>query len=89
MANTPKFKINKAALDQVVEKAIATAQPQYDAALQEVVRGVRDEMEHQPAEEIYAELERRLHDRFGPGFTPNEDALRRIAEEISAGTLSG
>ena len=89
MANMPQIKIDQAALEQAAQEAIAKAQPQYNAALQEVVRGVRDDMEQQPADDIHAELERRLRDRFGEGFTSNDDVLRRVAEEISAGTLTG
>lgn len=87
MAN-PRIKINHAALEQIKQEAIAKLQPEYDAALRDVVRGVRDDMEGQPAEKIYAELVRRLQAEM-PGMQPNEENLRRVAQEISDGTLTG
>ena len=83
-----KFKINQAALNAAAAEGLAKLQPEYDAAVQGVVRGVRDDMEGQPADEVYPELVRRLEAEI-PGVQPNESNLRRVAQEISDGTLTG
>ena len=84
----PKIKINKNVLEQIRQEAIAKFQPDYDMALQDVVRGVRDDMEGEPVEEVYAEMVRRLQKDI-PGVQLQEENLRRVAQEISDGTLTG
>lgn len=82
-----KFNINQAALDDAVAESMASLQAEYTAALQDVVREVRDEMEGQPVDEVYDELVRRLEEEI-PGSQPNEPNLRIVAQEISDGTLT-
>jgi hypothetical protein len=80
------FKFNEAALEKLKQDAIRKLQPEVDARLQGIIRGVRDEMEGQPADDVYAELVTRLD---AAGVTPNEPNVRKLAEEIQAGTLTG
>ena len=72
-------------LQQLIEQEV---QPQVNAAVQDVVRGVRDEMVGDPADQVYTELVARLQQEF-PAIELNEPELREIAQTIEDGTLEG
>lgn len=80
-----RFKFNEEALEKLKREAIRNLQPQVDAKIQDIVRGVRDEMEGQPANTVYAELISRME---AAGVVPNEPNVRKVADEIEAGTLT-
>lgn len=77
-------------LEQDLQRLVeAKLQPQVNTELRNVVRAVRNEMTGMPAPQVYDVMVVRLRLHFGPGFTPNEAELRRVAGEIEAGTLTG
>lgn len=85
---TKKFSLDEAAILRAVQPKLDEIQAQANLAVQDVVRGVRDDMEGQPADDVYAELVKRLNEQIS-GMTLNHDNLRALAAEIEAGTLTG
>lgn len=89
MARTPKTRItiNEDAIRKAAQPGLDGLQAKLTAELQATLRELRDEMEGQPADDVQAELVKRLDARI-PGFRPNDDVVRRYAEAISEGTLT-
>lgn len=62
-------------------------QDQLNEQLRATIRHVSDEMNGQPADQVYETLVTRLRADI-PGFKVNEEAMRKVAVEIEAGTLT-
>lgn len=73
----------KRAMEKLLQDAAAQMQPQVNAVAQDVVKAVDDAMRGRPAEEVHAELKRRMMAR---GLRPSP-GLREYAVAISEGTL--
>lgn len=82
-----RVRIDEAALRRAVQPSIDDLQARLNAELQSTIREVRDEMEGQPADQVFDTLVARLEERI-PGLNLNEDTLRGVAAEIEAGTLT-
>lgn len=86
MGNKPTFKFNDAAGRKLEAEIKKKLQAEADKAVQNVVRGVRDDMNKQPADKVYVELLKRM---TKAGFQPDTANLREVAKEIEQGTLEG
>lgn len=82
-----RIKIDEAALQRAIQPGIDRMQAQRNEQLQTTIRDVRDEMGGQPADRVYETLVTRLRADI-PGFNVNEEAMRKVAVEIEAGTLT-
>jgi hypothetical protein len=88
MATKSALKIDEEALREAIRPQLAEVAAMLTSALQDLARQVRDEMADRPADEVHAELRRRIEEAI-PGVDLDEAKLRPVAEEISAGTLTG
>ena len=88
MATNLRLVVDEGAARQAIPPQLAEAAAMLTTALQELARDVRDEMSDRPADEVYAELRRRIEEAI-PGVELDGAKLRPVAEEISAGTLTG
>ena len=88
MATNLGLKADEKALREAIQPQLAEVAAMLTSALQDVAREVRDEMGGRPADEIGAELRRRIETAI-PGVELDESKLRVVAEEISAGRLVG
>jgi hypothetical protein len=80
-----KVKINQAGMRNLEEEVRRKLQPQFDAELQSVLRSVNERYRLHPVEEVYDAAVRELTAAM-PNLVINPDNLRKVAEEISAGT---
>jgi hypothetical protein len=88
MPTNSGVKLDEEQLRQAIAPQLAEMAAMLTSALQDVAREVRDEMGGRPADEIGAELRRRIETAI-PGVELDESKLRVVAEEISAGRLVG
>jgi hypothetical protein len=88
MATNLGLKADEKALREAIQPQLAEVAAMLTSALQDLAREVRDEMTDRPADEVHAELRRRIEQAI-PGVELDEAKLRPVAEEISAGTLTG
>lgn len=82
-----RIHINEDALQRAIQPQIDKMQADLNEQLRSSIRGVRDEMEGQPADDVYAVLIQRL-ERDIPNLNVNEANMRTVAAEIEAGTLT-
>jgi hypothetical protein len=82
-----RVRIDEAALQRAIQPGIDRIQDQMNEQLRTAIAQVRDEMQGQPADEVFEVLVQRLKADI-PGFKVNEQAMRGVATEIEAGTLS-
>ncbi|WP_437582718.1 hypothetical protein ACSAGD_10650 [Paramicrobacterium sp. CJ85] len=73
----------KRAMEKIMQDAARKLQPQANATVQDVIRGVDDSMRGQPVADVQKELERRLV-RLGMRPSPG---LAEYAQAISDGDL--
>ena len=88
MGKNFEINIDEAALQRAIQPGIEEIERQSNEILHATVREVRDEMDGQPAEEVYDALATRLRAAL-PGFTLDHDRVVELAEAISEGTLEG
>lgn len=88
MGKNFEIKIDEAALQRAIQPGIEEIERQSNEILHATVREVRDEMDGQPAEEVYEVLATRLRAAL-PGFTFDHDRVVELAEAISQGSLEG
>ena len=88
MATNLRLVVDEAPLRAAIRPQLAEVAAMLTGALQDLAREVRDEMAGRPADEVHAELRRRIEAAI-PGVELDEAKLRPVAEEISAGRLTG
>lgn len=84
-----KIHLDQDAIMRAVQPQIDKLQQEFTTQLQAIVREVRDEMNGQPAAEVYAVLMTRLRAGLPAETTLDEAKIRELADEIEAGTLTG
>lgn len=81
------FEFDEAAMQRMIDDAAAKLQVQANQHLQDVIREVNADMSGQPAEAVYDRLVARLQQEI-PGLQVDEPNLRKVAQEISDGTVT-
>lgn len=81
------FKFNERGMNAAIEQIRQQAERQANAEMQRIIWDVRNEMVGQPADQVQAELVRRLTTEIA-GLQPNMDSMRQIAEAIEADDLT-